>query len=90
MTMIKHYYPTFPKILLYAAFTMVVPALFSVCTENGCRYNLTFFPGIVLLRNSAEGTLTIYSIVLWFGLSYILACLAAFGMRKLATRKKGF
>ncbi len=88
--MIKHIYPTFPKIIFYALFTMVTPALFSVCNEAGCSYKMKFFPAFVLLRTGVEGYLSVSAIVLWLAMSYLLACILEYGIKKFSERRKRF
>lgn len=88
MNIIRILYPSFPKIMYYIVFLLAVPALFSVCIEGKCHYTLKFFPGLALLWGTAEGSLTVFSIILWLALSYVLACLIDLLISYIVERRK--
>ena len=50
--------PTFPRILMYMAFTFLVPTFLKVCTGEGCVWKLKFLAGYRLFMKEEVGILT--------------------------------
>ena len=75
--MIKEFFkPTWLRIVLFPILLMLLPALFRVCDAT-CRWQFEWLAGINLIKSQEIGDLTFLSMLLWFFIAYLLACLIA-------------
>lgn len=84
--MIKEFFkPTWLRMTLFPILLLFSPAIFKVC-NGACTLNLQWLAGIKLLASKESGDLTFISMLIWFAVSYFLACLAAVNYEYFAER----
>lgn len=80
--------PTFPRILMYMAFTFLVPTFLKVCTDEGCVWKLKFLAGYRLFMKEETGILTFGTMLLLFITAYVVAAVTASAFNALKRKQQ--
>lgn len=73
--MIREFFaPTWMRITLFPMLLLITPAVFKICSST-CTLQFEWLAGIKLLAVQETGELTFAAMILWFAISYSLACL---------------